>query len=131
LAYTILELIAAGRDQSFVVQQLIGLCIALALPSLSMLSPGRLKWAGTAPMQTVGRASYGYYLLHQNLGISLLTATKLKGLLSVAAMFGIEAVILCAALLLFHLIEKPVSVFAHNRVKWTNRQTGKVTELGR
>jgi peptidoglycan/LPS O-acetylase OafA/YrhL len=115
--YESYEMVDISMGFRGVAEPMIGLCIVLILPSLAVLSPGRIKWAGALPLRTTGRASYGYYLLHQNLGMSLLLATRLAGWRAVVAMLGIQAVVLCTAFGLYHWVEKPMSDFVHRRTK--------------
>ena len=60
-----------------------------------------LRWP---PLTALGRASYGYYLL----GIALLAAVPVGGIMSIGAMLVIQAGLIALALALHSRVEKPL-----------------------
>ena len=77
-----------------------------------------LSWA---PLARVGRASYGIYLLHQNVGITILSlpllTAPLLGLVGACAVaFGIAV----TAILVFERLERPLLAYLRQRLLKSN-----------
>jgi len=115
ILYISYHAIYVSKGQPHIVETLIGLCIVLVLPTLAVLAPGRIRWVGILPLRNIGKASYTYYLMHQNIGISLLVATTLTGWVAVVAMIAIQAILLAVAFGLYRWLERPVSALVHRR----------------
>ena len=90
----------------------VALGIAFALPGLAMLRPSAVRVLAARPLTALGRASYGYYLLHQNAGIALVLALPLVGWASVGWMLVVQAGLIGMALALFAWVERPVAARA-------------------
>lgn len=81
-------------------------CFGLAM--WAVLAPAfaaPLRWR---PLTALGRASYGYYLLHQNLGLALLAAVPFGGFFSIGAMLLIQGMLIGVALVLHTHAERPI-----------------------
>ena len=77
------------------IQHWIGLIFILGLYALTINNAKGTKWL--EPLSGIGRASYSFYLLHQVLGVSLITAVAVL----VGASWSVIAVIPLFVLLLF------------------------------
>lgn len=89
-------------------------CFVIA--AVSVLRAGAIPLLRWAPMTALGRASYVYYLLHQNLGLALLAAVPLAGLASVMVMLAIQAGLIALAIFLHLNVEKPVLRWLRRRI---------------
>ena len=96
-------------EASWSVSSVVALFIAFGLPGLAMLRPAAVRALAAEPLKALGRASYGYYLLHQNAGIALILALPLVGWASVGWMLGVQAGLIALALTLYRMVEVPVS----------------------
>lgn len=87
------------------------LAAAIALPSLACLWRRPLPLLSAAPIARVGRASYAYYLLHQNFGLALLAALDVAGACpGVAAVLAVQAGVLALSVWLTERVEQPLRI---------------------
>ncbi|TFL18403.1 acyltransferase family protein [Jannaschia formosa] len=91
------------------VGHLAALLVVIGLPSLACLSRRPVPVLSAAPVARIGRASYAYYLLHQNLGLALLAGLGALGAgLGIVAMLAVQAAILALSILLTERVEVPL-----------------------
>lgn len=77
---------------------------------------------GSKPLLWLGRISYPLYLLHQNLGYAMLLQLKAAGIGINIAMLLVIALMLAAATLLHHAVERPAMNAIRQR--WKKRSAG-------
>jgi peptidoglycan/LPS O-acetylase OafA/YrhL len=82
----------------------IGLTAAIALILLTIRLPAPL-WL--APLSTIGRWSYALYLLHQNIGVSLIHLAKAAGATDVVAIAVSVSIVVGLARLVHEWVELP------------------------
>jgi len=88
---------------------LAALLVVIGLPSLACLSRRPLPVLSAAPVARIGRASYAYYLLHQNFGLALLAGLGGLGAgFGIVAMLMLQAGILALSILLTERFEAPL-----------------------
>jgi len=103
------------------IERLVGIALVFALAVIGTLWPRRLPLLSKPAPRLVGRASYGYYLLHQNAGLALLAALPLAGApaaLWIVAMIGVQLVLLGLAIGLHLVVERPLGSALRG---WTER----------
>lgn len=76
----------------------------LSALTLSFLLNLPIRWAWLA---YIGRISYSLYLIHQNLGVTLIQFLKYLGLSDIVAIGGVSALAIGAAHLMFNFVEQP------------------------
>ncbi|PWJ22170.1 acyltransferase family protein [Jannaschia seohaensis] len=91
----------------------LGALLALiALTTLACLTRRPLPVLSARPVTRIGRASYAYYLLHQNLGLAVLAALSTLGALGtglgIAAMLAVQAGIVLLSIFLTERVEQPL-----------------------
>ncbi|UWQ19952.1 acyltransferase [Jannaschia sp. M317] len=102
----------------------LGLTIVCALAITAALSPRAVPFLSAAPLARIGRASYAYYLLHQNLGLALLATVGLSFGVSgaIVAMLVIQLALLALSIGLTERLEAPVRHRLRAVVmRWTHR----------
>lgn len=109
LAVFLLGAVLALAYASETVGDRLALIGAILLPALACLARRPLPVLSWAPMTRIGRASYAYYLLHQNFGLALLAALgPMDPAPAVAAMLAVQAAILGLSILLTERVETPI-----------------------
>jgi len=96
---------------------MIGYAIVLGLFAIFVFRPKTLSWLEQKPLLSIGRASYSFYLLHQVVGISLLTlvAAHFGAAASLYALPFIIALLLFVSNQIFHRVEQPTNRWIVNK----------------
>lgn len=96
--------------------RLVAVAGCFAVAACAVLRPGWLPFLQWAPLTALGRASYGYYLLHQNLGLALLLAVPITGVFSIIVMLIVQAGLIWVALALHNRVERPFLKAIRSRI---------------
>jgi peptidoglycan/LPS O-acetylase OafA/YrhL len=76
-----------------------------------------LRFFQWSPLARVGRASYGIYLLHQNVGVTILSASLFAA--AIPGLFGllfVLAAVTASALIIYESVEKPAQAWLKRRL---------------
>jgi peptidoglycan/LPS O-acetylase OafA/YrhL len=104
-------------QSGFAPSEFIGLVIVFALALPVMLTQRRVPVLSSPVMVSLGAASYAYYLLHQNVGLSILGyIAPNSDLLAIGAMILVQAGLLVLAVFITRKIEEPIRRSLRKRI---------------
>lgn len=107
--------IAAG---ALTFSEVLGQSIVFALALYAMLSRSRVPVLSAPLMVTLGTASYAYYLLHQNVGLAVLSQINpANESVGIALVVLVQAGIMAAAVVLTFQVEAPLRRYLRSRTQ--------------
>jgi len=96
----------------------VGLAVAGMVVAFELFLAGLLDWIRYTGLAALGLISYSLYLLHQNIGVSLLAALDRTPLDGLPALLIVAVAIVCLATAMYFLVEAPSQSLGR---KWVAR----------